>query len=134
MHFLFLMGISMGKLLDLNIMSENDLNMIDLVITHLTHPWGSPLWFAALNSLPVVIFCHFRHSCKWPKLSFSGMYDQKWPLEVLCTGLFFCHRCVFAMSYSTPVVNRNAPTSHESDSCRDHLVGSNLSPLPRAPF
>ena len=96
-------------------MSENDLNMIDLVITHLTHPWGPPLWFAALNSLPVVIFCHFRHSCKWPKLSFSGMYDQKWPLEVLCTGLFFCHRCVFAMSYSTPVVNRNAPTSHESD-------------------
>ena len=27
----------------LNIMYENDLNMIDLVITHLTHPWG-PLW------------------------------------------------------------------------------------------
>ena len=42
MHFLFLMGISMGKLLDLNIMSENDLNMIDLVITHLNHPWGPP--------------------------------------------------------------------------------------------
>ena len=26
----------------LNIMAENDLNMIDLVITHLTHPWGTP--------------------------------------------------------------------------------------------
>ena len=23
-------------------MAENDLNMIDLVITHLTHPWGPP--------------------------------------------------------------------------------------------
>ena len=70
------------------------------------------------------------------QLSVSSLLNpyQKWPLEVLCTGLFFCHRCVFAMSYSTPVVNRNAPTSHESDSCRDHLVGSNLSPLPRAPF
>ena len=26
----------------LNIMLENDLNMIDLVLTHLTHPWGPP--------------------------------------------------------------------------------------------
>ena len=26
----------------MNIMKENDLNMIDLVITHLTHPWGPP--------------------------------------------------------------------------------------------
>ena len=26
----------------LNIMAENDLNMIDLVLTHLTHPWGPP--------------------------------------------------------------------------------------------
>ena len=23
-------------------MLENDLNMIDLVLTHLTHPWGPP--------------------------------------------------------------------------------------------
>ena len=29
----------------LNIMLENDLNMIDLVLTHLTHPWGPrPPW------------------------------------------------------------------------------------------
>ena len=25
-----------------HIMLENDLNMIDLVLTHLTHPWGLP--------------------------------------------------------------------------------------------
>ena len=62
MHFLFSMGISMGKLLDLNIMSENDLNMIDLVITHLNHPWGPSGWFDALNSLPVAILGHFRHA------------------------------------------------------------------------
>ena len=26
----------------LNIMAENDSNVIDLVLTHLTHPWGPP--------------------------------------------------------------------------------------------
>ena len=30
------MGISMGPILILNIMAENDSNMIDLVLTHLT--------------------------------------------------------------------------------------------------
>ena len=28
--------------------------MIDLVLTHLTHPWGPPWWFGALNSLKVM--------------------------------------------------------------------------------
>ena len=32
----------MGPILILNIMAENDSNMIDLVLTHLTHPWGPP--------------------------------------------------------------------------------------------
>jgi len=44
--FSFLMGISGdfngGNGPILNIMLENDLNMIDLVLTHLTHPWGPP--------------------------------------------------------------------------------------------
>ncbi len=33
----------MGKWPELDIMLENDLNMIDLVLSHLTHPWG-PHW------------------------------------------------------------------------------------------
>ena len=37
-------------------MSQNYLNMINPVKTHLNHPWGPPGWFDALNSLPVVIF------------------------------------------------------------------------------
>ena len=34
----------------LNIMLENDLNMIDLVLTHLTHPWGPPWTLATLGN------------------------------------------------------------------------------------
>ena len=41
-------------------MLQNDLNLIDLVLTHLNHPWGPPGWFDALNSVLVVIFGHFR--------------------------------------------------------------------------
>ena len=40
--FVFNGNFNGGNGLILNIMSENDLNMIDLVITHLTHPWGPP--------------------------------------------------------------------------------------------
>ena len=43
------MGISMGPILILNIMAENDSNMIDLVLTHLTHPWGPPWTLATLG-------------------------------------------------------------------------------------
>ena len=50
LHFeSFLMGISMGPILILNIMAENDSNMIDLVLTHLTHPWGPPWTSATLG-------------------------------------------------------------------------------------
>ena len=47
------------KSLDFEYHVANDLNMIDLVITHLNHPWGPPGWFDALNSVLVVIFGHF---------------------------------------------------------------------------
>ena len=36
-------------------MSENDLNMIDLVLTHLDNCWGPPWWFDTLKSVPVLI-------------------------------------------------------------------------------
>ena len=50
LHFeSFLMGISMGPILILNIMAENDSNMIDLVLTHLTHPWGPPWTLVSLG-------------------------------------------------------------------------------------
>ena len=39
----------MGQFLILNIMAENDSNMIDLVLTHLTHPWGPPWTLATLG-------------------------------------------------------------------------------------
>ena len=39
----------MGPILILNIMAENDSNMIDLVLTHLTHPWGPPWTLATLG-------------------------------------------------------------------------------------
>ena len=45
------MGISMGPILILNIMAENDSNMIDLVLTHLTHPWGPPWTLETLGDL-----------------------------------------------------------------------------------
>ena len=57
-------------------------NMINLVSTHLTHPWGRPWWFDALKSLPVVIFGHFRHAWKWQSLPCSGMSTVQ-----LCSGL-----------------------------------------------
>ena len=41
----------MGPILILNIMAENDSNMIDLVLTHLTHPWGPPWTLAALGKV-----------------------------------------------------------------------------------
>ena len=44
------MGISMGQFLILNIMAENDSNMIDLVLTHLTHPWGPP-WTLGMGEM-----------------------------------------------------------------------------------
>ena len=67
-------------------MSQNDLNKIDLVIIISTIP-GVPLapgWFAALNSLPVVILGHFWHAWKWwfsPKIIFFRHVrnDQIWP-------------------------------------------------------
>ena len=39
----------MGPILILNIMAENGSNMIDLVLTHLTHPWGPPWTLATLG-------------------------------------------------------------------------------------
>ena len=47
-------------------MSENGLNMIDLVLTHLDHCWGPPWWFGALKSVLVLDFGHFRHAPKRP--------------------------------------------------------------------
>ena len=35
----------------LNIMSENDLDMIDLVLTHLIQPWGPPWTLETLATL-----------------------------------------------------------------------------------
>ena len=32
-------------------MAENDSNMIDLVFTHLTHPWGPPWTLATLGDM-----------------------------------------------------------------------------------
>ena len=67
LHFeSFLMGISMGPILILNIMAENDSNMIDLVLTHLTHPWGLPWTLATLGD-------HWRHAWKWSFWPFSGI-------------------------------------------------------------
>ena len=62
----------------------NDLNMIDLVKTHLNHPWGPPGWFDALNSVLVVIFGHFWHAWKWPISPKITIFrhvgnDQIWP-------------------------------------------------------
>ena len=39
--------------------------MIDLILTHLDHLWDSPLWFDALNSVPVNHFGHFENAPKW---------------------------------------------------------------------
>ena len=36
-------------------MLHNDLNMIDLVITHLNHPWGPPGWSDALKCIEIAI-------------------------------------------------------------------------------
>ena len=41
----------MGQFLILNIMAENDSNMIDLVLTHLTHPWGPPWTLETLGDM-----------------------------------------------------------------------------------
>ena len=41
-------------------MSENDLSMIELVLTHLDHCWGPPWWFDALKSVPVLILAIFE--------------------------------------------------------------------------
>ena len=79
LHFeSFLMGISMGPILILNIMAENDSNMIDLVLTHLTHPWGPPWtletlgdhWRPLATCLKMTNFPqngHFQACRKWPK-------------------------------------------------------------------
>ena len=61
------MGISMGKWPDFEYHGGKWLKYDRSGLTHLTHPWGPPWWFDALNSLPVVIFGHFRHAWKWPK-------------------------------------------------------------------
>ena len=42
----------------LNIMLENDLNMIDLVLTQLNQPWGPPWTLETLGD-------HWRHAWKW---------------------------------------------------------------------
>ena len=66
------MGISMGPILILNIMAENDSNMIDLVLTHLTHPWGPPWTLATLGDpwRPLVTLGDpWRHACKLPVIA-----------------------------------------------------------------
>ena len=40
-------------------MSEDDLNMIDLVLTHLNQPWGPPRTLETVGD-------HWRHAWKWP--------------------------------------------------------------------
>ena len=60
------MGISMGQFFILNIMAENYSNMIDLVLAHLTHPWGPPgtletlgdPWRPCLKMAKMTIFRH----------------------------------------------------------------------------
>ena len=63
----------MGPILILNIMAENDSNMIDLVLTHLTHPWGPPWTLATLGDM--LENDHFGGKCP-----FSGA--QKWDFEL----------------------------------------------------
>ena len=55
-------------------------NMINLNLTHLTHPWSPPRWFDALNSLPVVIFengqnDHFQACRKGPKFATGSEFN-----------------------------------------------------------
>ena len=74
LHFeSFLMGISMGPILILNIMAENDSNMIDLILTHLTHPWGPPL-VGPWQPL-VTLGDPWWHAWKWSFWPFSGIGD-----------------------------------------------------------
>ena len=56
----------MGPILILNIMAENDSNMIDLVLTHLTHPWGPPWTLETLGDpwQPLAKMTIFRHVAK----------------------------------------------------------------------
>ena len=57
----------------LNIMLENDLNMIDLVLTHLTHPWGPPGTLENLGD-------HWRPLATMPENGQNGQNDhfQAW--------------------------------------------------------
>ena len=76
------MGISMGPILILNIMAENDSNMIDLVLTHLTHPWGPPWTLATLGDpwRPLATLGDMPENGHfWGKCPFSGA--QKWDFE-----------------------------------------------------
>ena len=57
-------------------MLENDLNMIDLVLTHLNQPWGPP-WTLETFGDPwrplATLGDHWRHVWKWSFWPFSGM-------------------------------------------------------------
>ena len=69
------MWISMGPILILNIMAENDSNMTDLVLTHLTHPRGPPWTLATLGDtwrplatcLKMTIWGEIGHFTETPK-------------------------------------------------------------------
>ena len=72
----------MGPILILNIMAENDSNMIDLVLTHLTHPWGPPWTLATLGDpwRPLATLGDMPENGHfWGKCPFSGA--QKWDFE-----------------------------------------------------
>ena len=63
-------------------MAENDSNMIDLVLTHLTHPWGPPWTLATLGDpwRPLATLGDMPENGHfWGKCPFSGA--QKWDFE-----------------------------------------------------
>ena len=62
----------------MNIMAENDSNMIDLVLTHLTHPWG-PLGFkiGVLWSIILKIVLWIYYTITHAVLSQSAGFGEK---------------------------------------------------------
>ena len=73
-----------GEILD--IMSESDLNMIDLVLTHLNQPWGPP-WTLA------TIYVIFRHDIQ----NWAISPTSTWTKSSHCICLFCPFLFLFVM-------------------------------------
>ena len=58
-------------------MAENDSNMINLISTHLTHPWGPPWTLGTLGDMPENVWKWSKWPCSGMTCNFLGYFLEK---------------------------------------------------------